>query len=352
MRPVAVRILHPDPGPDAGPLESWVADTRRRVAERHVRGFRAAGADDVRVVAGPPDDTPFGRRLRELVASDRPAGGLVVLGSGAIPLAMLADRRDLVATAGADARRALTNNRYSADVVAVSCAAAGLHDLPDLPGDNALPRWLEETAGYEVADRRRRWRLAIDLDGPLDVLLTATTRRTDNDPDAPADVPTGAVRERWSAIQARAADPRAELLVAGRTAAATLAWLERHTASRTRALVEERGLRTARDGQRPPASVLGVLLDRDGAAALGPLLGRLADAALVDTRVLLAHRLGGDERAWPSPEDRFASDLLLPEGIADPWLRDLTRSALEAPIPILLGGHTLVGPGVRLVLRG
>ena len=51
-------------------------------------------------------------------------------------------------------------------------------------------------------------------------------------------------------------------------------------------------------------------------------------------------------------EDRFASDLLLPDRIVDPWLRDLTRSALEAPIPVLLGGHTLVGPGVRLVVRG
>ena len=30
-------------------------------------------------------------------------------------------------------------------------------------------------------------------------------------------------------------------------------------------------------------------------------------------RVLLAHRLGPDETAWPAPEDRFASDLLLPD---------------------------------------
>src|SRR5262245_54228105 len=168
MRPVAVRILHPDPGPDAGPLERWVADSRATVAERHRRGFLAAGAADVRVVAGPPDDTPFGRRLRRLLEIDRPAGGLVVLGSGAIPMATAADRRELVATAGADARVALTNNRYSADVIAIACAADGLRDVPELPGDNALPRWLAETAGYDVIDRRGRWRLAIDIDGPLD----------------------------------------------------------------------------------------------------------------------------------------------------------------------------------------
>ena len=131
----------------------------RGLAERHRIGFVAAGADDVRVVTGSPDDTPFGRRLRDLVRTDRPAGGLVVLGSGAIPLATLRDRRAFVAAAGVDDRRALANNRYSADVVAVARAAEGLAAVPDLPGDNALPRWLAETAGYAVTDLARRWRL-------------------------------------------------------------------------------------------------------------------------------------------------------------------------------------------------
>jgi hypothetical protein len=81
------------------------------------------------------------------------------------------------------------------------------------------------------------------------------------------------------------------------------------------------------------------------------VLARLGDAALVDSRVLLAHRLGADEVAWPAAEDRYASDLLLHERIADAWLRELTRSAAEAAIPIVLGGHTLVGPGLRLAVR-
>ncbi|MBP1705329.1 MAG: hypothetical protein H6Q36_1068 [Chloroflexi bacterium] len=72
---------------------------------------------------------------------------------------------------------------------------------------------------------------------------------------------------------------------------------------------------------------------------------------MVDTRVLLAHRLGADERRWPPDEDRFASDLLLPDRVGHPWLRALTAAALEAPIPVLLGGHTLVGPALRLLAR-
>jgi hypothetical protein len=236
-----------------------------------------------------------------------------------------------------------------------------LRDLPDLPADNALPRWLEEVAGYRVDDLRRRPHLGIDLDSPADVVIAGGTM-----PAAAAGSP---LPERLAAVRSVLVDRRAELTVAGRTSAGTLMALERRAACRIRALVEERGLRAAsglaqsrnagtpREGSRaaavppprPPASILGLLLDREGPDALGRLLARLGDAAVVDTRVLLAHRLGADEEAWPPPEDRFASDLLLPERIDDRWLRALTASAVAAPIPVLLGGHTLVGPGLRML---
>ena len=354
MTDVAVWILHAEAAPAAGPLESWVAAERAVIAERHSAAFARGGADSVRIVAGPPDDTPFGARLRALIATERP-GGVVVLGSGSIPLARSVDYRAFCAAAASGERQALANNRYSADIVAVGCAER-LADVPDLPADNALPRWLEEVAGYTVADLRRRWRLGIDIDGPLDVLLVGR-------PTLPvaAGVELDLVGRRLSAVARVVADRRAEFFVAGRTSSSTLAWLERSVPARVRALVEERGLRAAsrlaqapgdRPGPepRPPASVLGALLDRDGPGELGARLAEFGEAAVVDTRVLLAHRLGQGESGWPSAEDRFASDLLLAGRVQDPWLRELTASAASAPIPVLLGGHTLVGPGLRLVL--
>jgi hypothetical protein len=338
--------MHPEPPPGAGPLETWVAAARAGLARRHAERFAAAGAGDVGIVAGPPDGLAFGARVRAIVAADQPAG-LVLLGSGAIPLATMRDLRELVTTAGADDRIALANNRYSADVIAIARAGATLGDLPDLPSDNALPRWLAEVAGYDVRDLRRRWHLAVDIDGPIDLVLIGDAIATDAGAQG---VDPRPVRDRLAAVRAVAQDPRAELLVSGRTSAATLTWLERSTAARTRAFVEERGLRTSSLGQRPPASILGALLERDGPGSLGAHLARLADAAIVDTRVLLAHRLGADEAGWPVAEDRFASDLLLAERIADQWLSELTASAAAASIPILLGGHTLVGPGVRRVV--
>ncbi len=344
MSDVHVAILHQEPAAGSGSLTVATAKARRLAAERHRRGFLAAGATGVGIVSGPPDDRPFGGRLRDVVAGMR-EGGLVVLGSGAIPLATAADRRELVAAAAASRPGALTNNRYSADVVAIAQARPTLAAVPDLATDNALPRWLAEAAGVPVEDRARRRRLGIDIDGPLDlVLLGGRWTNVLGEQDV------ARVRAALGGVRTVIEDPLAELLIAGRVSAANLAWLEARTASRTRAVIEERGLRTSRADQRPAASVLGALLERDGPAAFGTLLARFGEAAIVDTRVLLAHRLGADERGWPTAEDRFASDLLLHERIADPWLRELTQAAGAAPIPIVLGGHTLVGPGLALAL--
>jgi CTP:molybdopterin cytidylyltransferase MocA len=338
---VAALILHAPARPGDGPLTRAFADTRRANGVRHADGFLSAGADDVTLDDAPLDDGGFGQRVRAAAAALLPGDGLIVVGSGAMPLATSADRAAFVAAARAPGRTALANNHYSADVLAVSDASV-LSDLPDLASDNALPRWLTDSAGVAVSDLARRWRLQVDLDTPLDAILTGRTASF-GEVDRPARVALERVR-------GIARDPRSELLVAGRTSAATLRWLERSTASRTRALIEERGMRTRRPDQRPVASTLGLLLERDGPAAFGALLGRLGDGALVDTRVLLAQRHGDDERRWPPPEDRFASDLLLVERIEDRWLRDLTASARDAPIPVVLGGHTLVGPGLRLAL--
>lgn len=360
MLGAAVLILHREAAAGAGPLERWLVDSRAALAEHHRRSFLAAGAATATIAAGPPDDTPFGARLRRFVETERPAG-LIVLGSGSIPLATDSDRRAFVSVAAGDAASAITNNRYSGDIVALGRADV-LREIPDLVSDNALPRWLAEVRGLEVVERRLA-RLGVDVDAPLDLVIIGNRLKTDVRPPTPVEVDLGPVRRALAAVATVARDPRAELLVIGRTSARSLAWLERNTAARVRAYVEERGMRSAAiatdrapsgaelaPNRRPPRSLLGELLARDGPAVLGSIVASLADAAIVDSRVLLAHRLGADERGWPAAEDRFASDLLLPDAIEDHWLRDLSTAARDAQVPIVLGGHTLVGPGLRLAL--
>jgi hypothetical protein len=361
MRQVTVLIFHPQTGPGAGPLERRLSAARARLARVHELGFERAGANLVRLISGPPDQQPFGARLIAALR-DVPAGGLIVLGSGAIPLASLADRRSFVTCAGGSGPLAITNNRFSSDILAVADVAL-LNGLPaSFAADNALPRWLAEHAGVPVADLRGRHRLGVDLDSPLDLILLGAHGAAIDPGPHPEDRP---VAQRLEGIRQVLADPAAELVVAGRTSAAALAWLEGFARCRVRALVEERGLRASSlpprerpqdrpiaRPQRPPRSLLGSILDRDGPGALGARLAELGDAALVDSRVLLAHRLGADEAGWPVAEDRFESDLLSPASISDPWLAALTTSAASAPIPVLLGGHSLVGPGIRLLAAG
>ena len=352
MPRAAVRILHPEPADGAGELTRLLARARAIAAEDLAARFRLVGAEDVRIERGPPDGRSFGERLRSLVSELGAADGLVVLGSGSTVLATDEDLRALLETAGSGARRGLTNNAYSSDVVAVGDASV-LAAAPDMRSDNQLPRWLGASAHVEVAELPDKGRLGLDLDSPLDLELI---RRHPDCPPPLAEL-ARSVRPRlervaavFDELAALARDPNAELLVAGRLSAATLRALEDGTACRIRAIVEERGLRTAAPNQRAPVSTIGMLLDRDGPEGIGVLVARLADGALIDSRVLLAHRLGADEGGWPSPEDRYASDLLLAEPIRDPWLRQLTLHAWSHEIPIALGAHSLVGPGLPLAL--
>ena len=220
-----------------------------------------------------------------------------------------------------------------------------------------------------VTDLRSHWRLGVDVDAPLDLLVLGLNRvrgRLSARSTLAGLATAPLIGERLAALADVLTNRRAELLVAGRVSAATLSWLESGVACRVRALVEERGLRAASHlaqsgattGTRAPRSGLGELLDRDGPESLAPTVATLADAAVIDTRVLLAHRYGADEAgtgspaAWPGPEDRFASDLMMPPTIADPWLRALTESTTaSSEHPILLGGHTLVNGGLRLLAQ-
>ena len=147
--------------------------------------------------------------------------------------------------------RALTNNRYSADVIAVASARdASRATCRTCRPTTRLPRWLAEVAGVPVDDLRDAGGSASTSTGRSTSSCSAADgRHRSPAPDARR---CRAMRSPASATVAR---PAAELVVAGRVSAANLAWLEAHTASRTRALVEERGLRTRRAG--PAAGRLG-----------------------------------------------------------------------------------------------
>ena len=161
MPRAVVRIVHHAPGPAAGPLERTLASMRLAAAERLVGRFAGLGAD-VAIVEG---DRERGRsasdsaRLSVESARWRARRAGLRRGAGGERGPTFAP---FVAAAASGERVALANNRYSADLVAIGCAGSIAAAIPDLPSDNALPRWLEEVAGYRVTDVRGRRRLQLD----------------------------------------------------------------------------------------------------------------------------------------------------------------------------------------------
>jgi hypothetical protein len=75
-------------------------------------------------------------------------------------------------------------------------------------------------------------------------------------------------------------------------------------------------------------------------------LATMGQAVFLDNRVILAHR-----RLWPSAADRFHSDLRQSDQVTDPFLRALTEEAMAAPVPVIMGGHSLVAGGMYALIE-
>jgi hypothetical protein len=256
----------------------------------------------------------------------------------------------------------VANNRFSADAFVVAGdLGRALAALEACDSDNGAPRALND-AGWEWRDLGARAWARFDVDTTLDLALLrlATrlegTRRVDGSVtgflemarlpgDRRLEVP------HLDAVGAVIRDRSAELVVAGRVPSSTVALLETETACRVRALVEERGMRSAPPGGRPPRSVLAALMARSSPSELVDELAALGDAVVLDTRVLMAAQSGSaDAATWPPEEERFASDVGDAARVETPWLRELVEAARDASVPFLLGGHALVSDGLRLIV--
>jgi CTP:molybdopterin cytidylyltransferase MocA len=313
---------------DAGfaPLLAVTADAEARAA------FGRAGAD---VVAPRTDPFHFGQ---ELLALSRARGleRIATIGAGAGALMSTTELTRLREEIDAGEALVLSNNYYSADLVAFTPASA--LTVIDLPAtDNPLPRRLHQQGGLSSRQLDRSAATLFDVDTPADA---AVLKRHPACPPELRSVGTwdGELGDRIDALMGLVTTPERELIVAGRVGAPVWTFLESQTACRVRVLAEERGMQAAgRDSSGEARTALGFLYREIGPQSFFTRLGELGDGMLFDTRVLFAH-LG-----WqPSAQERFASDLFHAGSIAHPELRAFTAAARAAPFPLLLGGQTLV----------
>ncbi|MDE3113110.1 MAG: hypothetical protein KGK34_09235 [Chloroflexota bacterium] len=277
----------------------------------------------------------YGSELKRIVR-ERKLDRVCAIGAGAGALLGVDKLREIREELESCDALVLSNNYYSADLVAFTPTSA--LDAIALPAaDNPLPRLLHQQAGLPSRQLERSSATLLDVDTPAD----ATVLR--RHPACPPELASIAVWEkelgaRIDALMRIVTTPEKELVVAGRVGAPVWAFLESQTACRVRMLAEERGMQAAgRDTSGTARTALGFLYQKVGARAFFERMGELGDGMLFDTRVLFAH-LG-----WRmTPTDRFASDLFHAERVGLAPLRDFTIAARDAGYPLLLGGHTLV----------
>lgn len=286
----------------------------------------------------------FGRRLLDLIVRyemDR----CFYLGGGAGPLLPAADMASIADRLLAADRLLITNNFYSSDFVAFTpTSILAEHTPPE--NDNELAWLLGEDAGLPIHELPRSAATQFDVDTPVDLFTLAMHPATGAHTRSCLESLPLDLSSLETALPLML-DREATILVAGRISSATWRYLERETACSTRVLSEERGMRASGRLARGEArSLLGYHLDAVGMTRFFETLGSLSQAVFLDNRVIFAHR-----GLWPTAADRFYSDLREPDKVADPFVRALTKAAMAAPVPVIMGGHSLVAGGMYALIE-
>lgn len=281
----------------------------------------------------------FGQHLRRVVEGCR-LEKVLYMGGAAAPLISSSELQYLREILEQNEEVLIANNYYSADIVGFTPGSAlGRINLP--PIDNTLGLVLSTEGGLRPIPLQRTLGLNFDVDTPTDVLIMGVH------PSAGPNT-LAAVQElnwdysRFEAIKELLNNPSGELVIYGRVGSTLFQYLDANTRCRIRLYSEERGMKSlGRDVRGEVTALLGRLMEELGFEAFFDFLAELAGGAVLDTRVLFEHF------GWRlNAQDRFASDLGKLELISHPGLREFTQAAVSAPIPVLLGGHSLVAGGL------
>jgi len=293
------------------------------------------------IIDADPGPFHFGRRLAGVIRRHH-LSLVFYLGGGSVPLLAAGEFEQIArALAGGSA---VTNNIYSTDLAAFPIREPTVGVVEVVFRDNSLSKALAEGTAMAFESLPRTPATQMDIDGPTDIAVLALSGLGGRRLQAYLQTVTLDLA-RYRRLLPLFTDTSAQIVVAGRVGSHAWQYLERETACRVRLFAEERGMEAEGRAETGEArALLGFFLHEVGPKRFFAAMTELGDAALVDTRVLLAH-----EGIAASREDRFLSDTGRWREISEPWLREFTHAATEAPIPVLLGGHSLMSGGLMLL---
>jgi hypothetical protein len=280
----------------------------------------------------------FGLRLRELIY-DRKLERLLYMGGAAAPLIRPEELAEVARMTRSADSVVVVNNPQSPDLVAFSPASAiDLIELPD--SDNVLGHLLR-VAGLPRVLMPNTATISFDVDTPADLIILSMHHAA-----GPwTKEALGALRlddSRMRAARRLFLKQGGAFALVGRVSPAVCLFINANFALRLRVFSEERGMRALGRVERGEVrSLIASFVDAVGPREFFHRLSDVAEVAFFDTRVWMAHR-----RLDLTEADRFYSDLGELDRVSDGQLREFTAAAIEAPIPVVLGGHSLVAGGL------
>ncbi len=287
----------------------------------------------------------FGRRLADLIDRNH-FDKVLYLGAASAPL-MTADQLAEIAEAiRTQDRVVISNNIYSSDWAALSPASIVSQWIDRLEADNSLGWVLSHDAGLKPVAWPASPATRLDIDVPIDAQVAVLHH------DCGSILREVVTALHWNDDRLRAVRevmrvPATRVILAGRVPSWSWAQMEKSTQCWVRVYSEERSMRAA--GRQKAGQVRSILNDHLNSVGMEQFFvefSSMADAIVWDTRVLWAAR-----GIWPSEIDRYASDLGLVDQITDPFIREFTQAIIDAPIPIVTGGHALVSGGLWTILE-
>lgn len=283
----------------------------------------------------------FGKRLRELIVKHN-LRHVIYMGGAAAPLMTAGEFNEIALTLKTNNNVVVVNNVQSADLVAFTPARA--IDEIDLPeADNALGNLLRDIGMRRILIPNSG-RVNFDLDTPVDIQILGMH------PDCGPRTLKAIQALDWprhkleQALNILRQDSR-EIAVFGRVGPSVIQYINTNMVHRMRVYSEERGMKAlGRDERGEVVSLIGYMIEALGPCKFFDYVSRVCDVAFIDSRVFFAHM---NKRV--SDWDRFQSDLGRYDLVQDEWVREFTRCAWEAPIPVILGGHSLVAAGLWIL---
>ena len=285
----------------------------------------------------------FGFRLREII-NDRRLDKVIYMGGGSGVLLPVADIRQMAVEILREEQLLITNNFYSTDFCAFT-PAAHINEIHVPAIDNDLGWRMGQKGGLPNVSLPRDATTQLDIDTPVD--LMALTYHPNVGPRLRSyidglDLDTSHITRAMKFLVNRST----EVILAGRVSSSILAYMEKEAACRVRVFSEERGMRASgRQARNEVRSLLGTYYEAVGPRRFFNVIAEMAQGFFWDNRVVWAHH-----GVWPSPNDRFYSDLRQPEMIEDSFVRRMTEAALDAPIPVVMGGHSLVSGDMYVIV--